>query len=69
MDFTTVELDAERAVSELATFFQDLLVENARSQVADVHLLCTCSDAITHFLQSWLAPYLPKASVMATSLL
>ena len=61
VEFSTMEPGGERAVSELATFFQELFVENARSQDADVHLLCTRSDAIANFLRSWLAPHLPKA--------
>ena len=51
VDFTTMTPVAERAVGELATFFQSLLDDNARSQVSDVHLLSTRNDSIRDFLQ------------------
>ena len=64
VDFTTMTPVAERAVGELATFFQSLLDDNARSQVSDVHLLGTRNDSIRDFLQSWLAPHLPNATAL-----
>ena len=59
IDFSSMHGDAERAVGQATTFLQQLLDENARSDVADVQLLCKRKPELLKFLQEWLAPQLP----------
>jgi len=66
-DFASMQDDAEHAVSQVSDFLQELLAENSRSDIADVHLLGTHNAALGEFLQAWLAPHLPKTTVTAAT--
>ena len=64
VDIPSMKDDAERAVGQAHTFFQELLAENARSDIAEVQLLSKHNDAIAEFLQTWLEPHVAMEPIL-----